>query len=292
MKKRIVRAVTLLAVVVATSAPAQIVLTGTNYSQSFDDLASGLPPGWSVQTNSTANALGTDAAFTTNCTSWGTTGAQFANYASTMNNGTNLLGTESAPVQAAFANRCLGMRQSSSFGDPGAAFVVRIANTLGFARFRLAIDLNMLSVQSRSNLWTIDYGIGANPTSFTPVWTNSDPGVFGATTVILALGRDLDDQPEPVWIRVVALSATAGGGSRDTFGIDDLVLSYGPSGTASSPLHIELSGTNVVLTWANPSFALQAAPQVGGVFTSVPGAVSPYTNPVADTRRYFRLKAN
>ena len=33
----------------------------------------------------------------------------------------------------------------------------------------------MLSVQNRSNFWTIDYGFGNSPASFTPVWTNWDP---------------------------------------------------------------------------------------------------------------------
>jgi len=293
MKYKFIWAVTLFAAVIfADLASAQITLTGTNYIQSFDNLNSGLPPGWSVQTNATASALGTDVAFTTNSTSWGSTGGQFANYASTMNYGTNLLGTENSAAQATFTNRCLGIRQSASFGDPGAALVFRIANTLGFAQFKLAIDLNMLSVQSRSNSWTIDYGIGANPAQFTPVWTNPDPGSFGATTTLISFGPNMDNQAQPVWIRVVALSPTAGSGSRDTFGIDDFDLSYSPNGSVLTPLHIGLSGTNVVLNWTNPACELQAASAAIGIFTTVPGAVSPYTNPVSETQKYFRLKAN
>ena len=294
MKYKFIRVVMLFAaVILENSASAQIALTGTNYTQSFDNLVSGLPPGWLVQTNATASTLGTNVGFTTNSTSWGSTGGQFANFASTVNFGTNVLGTESSAAQSTFTNRCLGVRQSGSFGDPGAAFVLRIANTLGFAQFKLSIDLNMLSVQGRSNSWTIDYGIGANPTHFTPIWSNPDPGVFGATTTMISLGQDMDDQAQPVWIRIVALSPTAGSGSRDTFGIDDFVLSYRPNGTATlSPLQIGLSGTNVVLNWANPSCELQAASTAVGVFTTVPGAVSPYTNLASETQKYFRLKAN
>ncbi len=293
MKYKFIRAITLFtAVILSNVTSGQITLTGTNYTQSFDNISTGLPPGWLVQTNVTASALGTDVAFTTNSTSWGSTGGQFANYASTMNNGTNLLGTENSAAQATFTNRCLGVRQSGSFGDPGAAFVFRIANTLGFAQFKLAIDLNMLSVQGRSNSWTIDYGIGANPTQFTPVWLSPDPGAFGATTTMISFGADMDDQAQPVWIRIVTLSATAGSGSRDTFGIDDFVLSYHPSGTAFTPLHIGLSGTNVVLNWTNSGSELQAASTAAGIFTTVPGAMSPYTNPVSESQKFFRLKAN
>ena len=54
--------------VTAAVASAQVILTGTNYVQTFDSLASGLPPGWSVRTNATATALGTVALFTTNTT--------------------------------------------------------------------------------------------------------------------------------------------------------------------------------------------------------------------------------
>jgi hypothetical protein len=35
------------------------------------------------------------------------------------------------------------------------------------------------------------------------------------------LGTDADNQTNNVWIRVVALSAAIGGGSRETFGIDN-----------------------------------------------------------------------
>jgi len=61
---------------------------------------------------------------------------------------------------------------------------------------------------------------------------------------------------------------------------------------APIPLACQRSGNNLVLSWADPAFGLQAAAFVSGPFTNVPSAVSPYTNVVSGAPRYFRLKAN
>ncbi len=295
MKKYVTARVLTLVMALTVEASAQVTLTGNSYVQTFDGVNQGLPPGWSVRTNATAASLGNEVTFTTNNTSWSNTGGQFANYASTVSNfGTNFVGTsESASVQGACTNRCPGVRQTGSFGDPGAAFVCQIQNTLGFANVQLTVDLNMLSVQTRSNLWVIDYGLGSNPASFTPVWTNADPSVFGAMTRTVSLGTALDNQAQNVWIRIVALEVSTGTGSRDTFGIDNFRLNFEAAGAVSPiPLNIQLIGTNAVLSWNNATFVLQAASQATGVYDSVPGANSPYTNPIAGSQRYFRLKAN
>lgn len=296
MKSKITKSIVMSIVITAAAgASAQVILTGTNYSQSFADLNSGLPPGWSVRTNATSTNLGTAATFNTNNTSWGTQTGQFANYASTLNNsGTNFLGTESTTVQGNCTNRCPGIRQTTTFGDPGAAFVLQLQNTRGFANFRLNLDCNMLSEQTnRSTAWTIDYGIGDTPAGFSALGTYADPGVFGATTQALSFGTALDNLDQPVWIRVAALNPSAGSNRCDTVGIDNFNLSYSASGTlAPIPLKIQLIGTNAVLTWSNASFALQSAPAATGAYTNEPHAASPYTNPVAGIQKYFRLKAN
>jgi len=56
------------------------------------------------------------------------------------------------------------------------------------------------------------------------------------------------------------------------------------------------SGTNVIVMWpANAAgfdytgFILQSAPAVSGTFTNVPGATSPYTNPIAGAQQFYRL---
>jgi uncharacterized repeat protein (TIGR03803 family) len=61
-------------------------------------------------------------------------------------------------------------------------------------------------------------------------------------------------------------------------------------------LAIALSGTNVILTWpANGAgfdfskFVLQSASTVTGLFSSIAGATSPYTNSTAASQKYYRL---
>jgi hypothetical protein len=66
-----------------------------------------------------------------------------------------------------------------------------------------------------------------------------------------------------------------------------------PSASISPiPLKLQYASGKVILSWTDQAFALQAAPNVTGVYTNVPGATSPYTNSVANQQRFFRLKAN
>ena len=233
------------------SVRAQVTLSGTNYTQNFNTLGSGLPPGWSVRTNASAASLGTVAAFNPATVSWSTSTGQFANGAGTVLNAlTAATGAETSTQQSAFTNRCLIIRQQASapfFGNPGAALVFQIANTIGLSNLTFSVDLNMLSVQTRSTTWTIDYAVGNAPAAFTGLGTGSDPGVFGTTTQTYNLGPDADDQTNNVWIRIAALSAATGSGSCDTFGIDNFVLNYaGPA--APTIASMPVSRTNGVLT--------------------------------------------
>jgi hypothetical protein len=77
--------------------------------------------------------------------------------------------------------------------------------------------------------------------------------------------------------------------------IDDLVIgsTFSEVFTSLAPAPINLTiqsiGNDAVLTWANPAFNLQAAPEVTGTYTNIPSATSPYTNAAAGTQSYFRL---
>src|SRR6478609_11083904 len=73
----------------AASSPGQVILTGTNYTQNFNDIGAGLPVGWSVRTNATASGLGTAATFTGATKTWGDSGGNFGNSAATSGSGTN-----------------------------------------------------------------------------------------------------------------------------------------------------------------------------------------------------------
>jgi len=55
------------------------------------------------------------------------------------------------------------------------------------------------------------------------------------------------------------------------------------------PLHIQPSGTNIVLTWNDPSFSLQSSALVNGPYTTLGGATSPFTTNTVASRQYFRL---
>lgn len=281
-----------LALTLAQAASAQIGLSGTNYTQDFNTIGSGLPTGWSVRTNATATSLGTSAAFPLATKSWGDGTGEFGNFASLTNNtGERATGGESPTAQAGFTNRMVGIRQTGSIGDPGAAFVLQITDTLNLSNLTFTVDLNLLRSNSASTTWTIDYAVGSSPDSFRTLGSFADPGVVGSYPTNFTLDADADNQPDNVWIRIAALSASTGGGFRDSFGIDNFMLNYeGVAVPAPIPLNIRQVGGEAVLSWANPIFNLQSAPLVTGTYTNVPRATSPHTNPIMGDLKYFRLK--
>lgn len=60
----------------------------------------------------------------------------------------------------------------------------------------------------------------------------------------------------------------------------------------SISLSMERAGDQLILSWINPAFSLQSAPLIGGAYTNIPGATSPYPIPIADAQQFFRLKSN
>jgi len=192
--------------------------------ETFNSLSSGLPSGWTVRTGATASSLGTTATLVTAATDWSSTSGNFRNVASF---GSGLAATASIADQAAATDRALGVRQTGSFGDPGAAFVYQFS-TAGQTPQGLSVDLQMLSVQARSTTWTIQIAAGASPTSWTTLGTFSDPGTFGSTTVSYdaAALASIADQ-STAWFRVAAFGASTGSGSRDTLALDNFSINYG-----------------------------------------------------------------
>jgi hypothetical protein len=94
----------------------QYAITG-DYVQTFDTLGAGLPPGRSVYPGATGSSLGTAATFNPAATSWSSSLGQFANFASNV----SLASSANASAQAASGDRALGIRQTGTFGDPGAS---------------------------------------------------------------------------------------------------------------------------------------------------------------------------
>jgi hypothetical protein len=224
---------------------AQLTLSGTNYTQNFDAISNGLPTGWSVRLNATATKLGTNVDIPTAPKAWTDTKGEFGNCASTMSNsGTNFNGSEPTGTQTNCLNRALAVRQSSTFGDPGAAFVLQLANTAGLSNLTFSVDLCLLRTNGYITTWTIQYAVGNSPVSFTTLGTYTNSTVFGATTLTYNLGTNANNLSSNVWIRIAALSAASGSGSRATFGIDNISLSWKANGAPVTQPAI----TGIILT--------------------------------------------
>ncbi|HTA82821.1 MAG TPA: T9SS type A sorting domain-containing protein [Bacteroidia bacterium] len=229
------------------TANAQVTLTGTSYLQNFTDIGSGLPTGWFCYSAATSTSLGTANATwypAATATYYDTSSALpcfkdvlshgFKNSASA----DSANDTMSCSTQPAVLDRALSVRQASTTGyDPGASFVFEIANTLNLSNFNLAFELQSLDITSgRSVTWTVDYGLGATPTTFTPVTpavilplggTMTTGGKqFTDDTIAISFGSALDNQSGPVWIRISALTASSGSGNRPTTAIDNFTLTY------------------------------------------------------------------
>jgi hypothetical protein len=266
-------------------AQAQLTLVGTNYTQNFDSISNGLSAGWSVRIDATATNLGTITTnFNASGKTWGDRTGEFGNCASIMgNSGTNFTGGESTTTQGNCTNRALAVRQTGSFGDPGAAFVLQIANTAGLSNLTFNVDLDMLRVNPYATTWTIQYAVGDAPSSFSTLGDYPDPGMFGATTLTYNLGADADNSTENVWIRIVALSSAVGSGSRDTLGIDNFSLSWdGNSAAVTMPsiTGITLANGDAQINFTGDagdtpsSFTLQSADQVSDAFSDTDATIT------------------
>ncbi|OQP57469.1 hypothetical protein A4R26_24160 [Niastella populi] len=267
---------------IATSA--QVTLSGTSYSQNFDNIGTdSLPTGFTVRTGASASAIGTERDLTSAVTAWNNSTGAFKNFAS-YNNG--LASGASAATQAAATDRALGVRQTGGFGDAGAAFVFQAASTTGLSSFSLDFKLQSLDVNSpRTTTWVVDYGLGANPASFTAATTVSGTLTTGAASftnnpIHVDFGTALDNQPGIVTIRIVALTGSTGSGNRATTGIDDFTLNWtGGGGTVTPTLTVDQSSLNFPETepgnTAGPlQYVLSGADLSGDVTVTAP---APFT---------------
>jgi uncharacterized repeat protein (TIGR03803 family) len=81
---------------------------------------------------------------------------------------------------------------------------------------------------------------------------------------------------------------TTGGGSGNEGTVYALTLPF----SVPIPLNVQASGVTLVLSWTNSAFSLQSTPFLGGSFTNVSGAASPYTVPLTNPQQFYRLQAN
>lgn len=254
---------------------AQVTLSTSPYTQNFNSIGSGLPTGWTVRTGATETNLGTTASFVTTATAWATTNGQFRNSASANSPASS---GDNATTQSGRSDRALSVRQSGSFGDPGAAFVLQLANTTGLSNFELSFKLMSLATDAgRTTTWNVDYGVGASPGTFTDVTTSpatiTTNNVWGSTFVTVDFGSALNNISNTVWIRIVAKSSTSGSGSRPVTGIDDVSLSFSSSScTAPSSQVASVSANNPGVTGFDASFT--RGTEDGSILVLRPGAQS------------------
>ncbi len=229
---RNVFAVALIWVMMATMGMAQLTLTSSPYTQDFNGIENGLPTGWTVRTSATATSLGTAPTFVTTKTGWGSSTGQFSNLASANPPATS---SDNTTTQNNNTDRAPGVRQSGGFGDPGAAFVLQLDNTLGLTNFELDFKLMSVGVAGRTTIWKVDYGFGDTPSSFTEATTTPSTletsGTWGSTNVHVNFGSALDNQSGSVWVRIVTKDASTGTGARPHTAIDDLSLSFSSGGS-------------------------------------------------------------
>ncbi len=208
--------------------------TTSPFTINFDNIAtSSLPTGVYVKELATSLDLGNEGTvfggnFNTG-TLWSNVSAGFKNYASA----TGLTSSANSATQNAATNRALGVRQTGSVGDPGAAFAFQLANTTGKTNLQLEFKLQSLDgiTLARTTTWKVDYGIGLSPAAFSPVTTSPASltitnGIFSNTTVTVNFGSSLNNISQPIWIRIVTLSSTTGSGNRPSTAVDDVKFSW------------------------------------------------------------------
>ncbi len=257
-----------------------VTLTGTSYTQDFNTLGSGLPLGWSVYTAAAAASLGTPATLVTSSESasaWAQAFGNFRNVAAVA----DLPSNAAAATQFASANRALGVRQIGAFGDPGASFNIAI-NSTGKNLTGLSFKAQILDSQPRSTAWSIQVGVGLSPSTWETIGVFADPGAFGSTNVTFgeAALASLANQPL-VWVRIVALTSSTGSGARDTFGIDDFVLTYedevAPLAWDSNGSTLGAGGPSPAGTWGLDAFWSASAAGDGATAAWVPGSKAAFS---------------
>ncbi len=181
-------------------------------------------------------------------------------------------------------------KDNSTFGFYGRVW----ATTNGAAEGKLRLSIgNASNANATSGQFPQDLTPGEDYTVVTrlvlsngqsTIWVNptseSDTHVTDTTTVTNT----------PIY--QYALRQASGEG---TLSLDDLVIgtSFAAVTGITTPepiaLTIQYLGGEVILTWPDPQFRLEAAPDLSSGFADVPDATSPYHYPVSGGQRFFRL---
>lgn len=181
-------------------------------------------------------------------------------------------------------------------------------DTSGFSNIVVRWDQRHSGTASRYTRF--QYTTDGNAWIDGPVYTNSNTS---AAATFLSRTNDLsgipavNHNPNFAFRLVTEFESTATGSGSAAYAATDPAGTYAGSGvirldyvsvTAAAPpaaapvLQITTVGGNVVLNWTAQPFQLQAAPEVTGSYTNIPGATSPYTTPTTGPQLFYRLIAN
>ena len=152
-----------------------------------------------------------------------------------------------------------------------------------------ADEANSIAVDSRGNVFVTgnsrgnesrdDYATIVYSNEGVPLWTNryNGPGNYNDKATAIAADRGGN---------VFVTGYSEGEGSYN----DYATIKY--SIVQPIPLEFQKMNNQLMLSWTNAAFGLQSAPAITGTFTNVPGATSPYTNPISGSQQFFRLISN
>lgn len=258
--KKISILIALLCAAFIVQAQSPLFLSGTSYTQDFDNLANGLPLGWRVDTSADqAAGLGGNAIgrYNANTTPWNTSSRGFYNFAAI--DALAMTATSSSADQANETDRALGVKQVGAWdlATEQVAYNLHIANTTGLSNLSLSLKVQTFQQNSsRNNIWLMQYALGANPTSFvtlttipTTIYVDSNAA---SQTITGNFGAALNNQSQDVWIRLIPSGQSQGLGNRPIVAIDDVQIVWSgiaagnpkPNVTALSPLN---NATNVAI---------------------------------------------
>lgn len=246
---------------IMAQAQSPLYLSGTFYAQDFDNLGNGIPIGWRVDTSADqAAGLGGNAIarYSANTTPWNTSSRGFYNFAAADAMGLNSSSTSTDQANA--TDRALGVKQVTDWDNATeqVAYNLHIANTVGLSNLSISVKVQTFQQNSsRNNTWLMQYGFGANPTTFTTLATIPTTIYVDSSaanqTITGNFGTALNNQSQNVWIRLIPIGQSQGLGNRPIVAIDDVQLLWTgtaagnpkPNLTAVSPLN---NATNVSIT--------------------------------------------
>ena len=86
------------------------------------------------------------------------------------------------------------------------------------------------NTSTRTTTWSVDYALGDNPTTFTPVTATGTLTTGGSTfsnnAVSVTFPAAVNNQSQKVWVRIIAKSATTGSSNRASTGVDDVKFTW------------------------------------------------------------------